>query len=91
MINNHRNVARPTLVRRRIFAGIRIIQVTLAALGFMTLMLALMKPLYSGSMQRALYFIAWSSPASFHADIASPGSRDTMTGCAFVGSLTCFR
>jgi hypothetical protein len=50
---------------RRIFATLRIIEVTLCVLGLSTAMLALSAPPSPGHTTRELYFIAWSTPRLF--------------------------
>ena len=62
----HEDFVEPRTRRHRVlFAVIRIVEVSLAVLGFILLELALSRPASPGSTLRELYWIGWSTPRLF--------------------------
>ena len=51
--------------RRRAFAVLRILEVSLAVLGFLTLLLTFTAPASPGHTNRGMYLVAWSTPRIF--------------------------
>ena len=51
--------------RRRAFAALRILEVSLAVLGFMTFLLTFTLPASPGQTNGEMYFVAWSTPRIF--------------------------
>jgi len=66
-VMHEKQVDQATTWHRRMFAIIRIAEVSLAVLGCMTALLALTPPPSPGHTTRELYLIVWSTPRVFMA------------------------
>jgi hypothetical protein len=58
-------ISRQTAVRRKLFALLRVAQISCAVLATLSLLLPLTAPSSPGHTARGLYFIAWSTPTLF--------------------------
>jgi hypothetical protein len=66
-VRHHQHIDPVVRRHRRLFAVLRIAEVSLGVLGMMTFLLVLTAPSSPGSTTRELYFIAWSTPRLFAA------------------------
>jgi hypothetical protein len=65
VIHHEKPIDPATRWHRRLFAALRIAEVSLAFLGATTALFALTAPASPGHTTRELYFIAWSTPRLF--------------------------
>jgi hypothetical protein len=64
-MHHHEPIDPATTRHRRLFAALRIAEVSLGVLGAMTFVLVLTRPVSPGHTNLALYFMAWSTPRIF--------------------------